>query len=54
MAGSVGAVAGAAAGKLAEPAADMVIDLFDEVVLDGLLRGWKPRNYFDKIVSPKD
>lgn len=52
VAGPIGAAIGGIAGKVLDPATEVAIDLIDEFVLDGLLKGRSPRNYFDKLVRP--
>lgn len=53
IAGPVGAAVGLTAGsKVTETLVDPAIDLLDAVFLDGLLRGWSPRNYFEKEIRP--
>jgi len=53
IAGPVGAALGTAAGTAVSTAGDLAIDLIDEMVLDGLLKGWQPRSYFDDVLRPK-
>lgn len=45
LTGGGGALAGAAVGK----AADLGLSLFDTYVLDGVLKGWNPRMFVDRI-----
>lgn len=52
VAGPVGATVGFAGSKVTEALVDPAISLFDELFLDGLLRGWSPRHYFEKEVRP--
>lgn len=47
--GPAAAIAGAAGGKLIEGAADIGIDLLDEYLLDGVLKGWTPRVFIEKL-----
>lgn len=49
--GPAGGVVGAATGKLLEPIADFGIDIVDTFVLDGLLKGWNPKHFFDEDIS---
>jgi len=48
-ASALGAVAGGVAGKVLESVADLGLDLLDNFLLDGLLKGWSPRMYFDDL-----
>ncbi len=50
LAGPAGAALGATLGP---PVASVGFDLLDEFVLSGLLSGWTPRNYFEKVIFPK-
>jgi hypothetical protein len=50
LAGPAGAALGATLGP---PAASVGFDIFDEFVLSGVLSGWTPRNYFEKVIFPK-
>jgi len=43
------AVLGAGAAKALEPAAELGLDLLDSFLLDGLLKGWTPRMFFDDL-----
>jgi hypothetical protein len=43
------AVLGAGAAKALEPAAEFGLDLLDGFLLDGLLKGWTPRMFFDDL-----
>jgi hypothetical protein len=52
LAGPAGATVGAAAGAVLDKALDLGIDLLDEFLLDGVLKGWQPRNYFDRVIRP--
>lgn len=47
--GPAAAIAGAVGGKLIEGAADIGLDLLDEYVLNGVLKGWTPRVFIDKL-----
>ena len=47
--GPAAAIAGIAGGKLIEGAADIGLDLLDEYLLDGVLRGWTPRVFIEKL-----
>lgn len=47
--GVVGGVAGAFVGATG---ADLVLNALDSYVLDGVLRGWHPRHYFDRAIRP--
>lgn len=49
IAGPVGALAGAGALRATEPLADIGLDLLDEFVLDGILKGWTPKIFFEDI-----
>lgn len=49
IAGIPGSMAGAGIIKIAEPAVDFAIDLVDEFLLDGLLKGWTPRLFIDDL-----
>ena len=49
IAGPAGAAGGAGAAKLLEPAADFGLDLLDEFVLSGLMKGWTPKIFFDDV-----
>ncbi len=49
VAGPAGAVGGAGVGKLLEPAADFGLDMLDEFVLSGLIKGWTPKIFFDDL-----
>jgi hypothetical protein len=51
LGGPVAAVVGAAAGPLL---VDAGMDLIDEFVLTGILSGWRPRNYFENVIYPKE
>ena len=44
-----GAVVGGAVGKAIEPAADFGLDLIDTFLLDGLLKGWTPKVFFNEL-----
>ena len=46
---TVGALAGAAAGRLIEPALNFGLDLVDEYLISGLTKGWTPRMFFSEI-----
>ena len=54
--GPAAAIAGAAGGKLIEGVADIGLDLLDEYLLDGVLKGWTPRVFIEKLdqASRKD
>ncbi|MFM0162904.1 hypothetical protein PQR39_21130 [Paraburkholderia sediminicola] len=41
--------AGVAAAKIIEPIADLGLDLLDQFVLDGLIKGWTPRMFFEDM-----
>lgn len=43
------AMAGAGAANVVEKAADFGLDLLDSFLLDGLLKGWTPRMFFDDL-----
>lgn len=43
------ALLGAGAAKALEPAAELGLDLLDVFLLDGLLKGWTPRMFFDDL-----
>lgn len=47
--GPAAAIAGIAGGKLIEGSADIGLDLLDEYLLDGVLRGWTPRVFIEKL-----
>lgn len=47
--GLPGTLLGGTVGKLLEPAADIGLDMLDTYFLDGLLRGWNPRIFIDKL-----
>lgn len=47
--GPAAAIAGAAGGKLMEGAADIGLDLLDEYLLNGLLKGWTPKVFIEKL-----
>jgi len=52
--GAVGSLLGAGAGVVAEKLSDIGLDLVDTYLLDGLLKGWQPKMFFDaykKITS---
>ncbi|ODQ00294.1 hypothetical protein [Salinivibrio sp. SS2] len=51
VAGPAGAVGGAGAAKLLEPAADFGLDMLDEFVLSGLTKGWTPKIFFDDLTK---
>ena len=44
-----GAVTGAVIAKVLEPAADYSLDLVDEFLLNGLMKGWTPKMFFDDL-----
>lgn len=44
-----GIIAGLGAGKIFNKASDLGIDLIDEYILDGLLKGWNPRFFIDEL-----
>jgi hypothetical protein len=50
LGGPVAGVTGAVAGPIV---VDVGMDLIDEFVLSGIFSGWKPRNYFERIIFPK-
>jgi hypothetical protein len=45
----VGLVIGAGVAKVLEPATGLGLDLLDSFLLDGLLKGWTPRMFFDDL-----
>lgn len=47
--GPAAALLGAAGGKLIEAAADVGLDLLDQRLLDGVLKGWTPRIFIEKL-----
>ncbi|SDG12735.1 hypothetical protein [Pseudomonas abietaniphila] len=47
--GPAAAMLGAAGGKLIEGAADVGLDMLDQHLLDGILQGWTPRVFMEKI-----
>ncbi|MEB0276868.1 hypothetical protein, partial [Cryobacterium sp. 5B3] len=47
--GPAAAMLGAAGGKLMECAADVGLDMLDEHLLDGVLKGWTPRVFIEKL-----
>lgn len=47
--GIQGTIAGLGAGEVFGKVADFGIDLIDEYILDGLLRGWNPRFFIDEF-----
>ena len=47
--GLPGTLLGGTVGKILEPAADIGLDMLDTYFLDGLLRGWNPRIFLDKL-----
>lgn len=47
--GPTGALLGSAAGSMAGSAVDVGLDLLDEFLLDGILKGWHPRMFFDDL-----
>lgn len=49
LSSTVGAIAGATAGKLIEPALSFGLDLVDEYLINGLTKGWTPRMFFSEI-----
>ncbi|MGN7384076.1 hypothetical protein [Paenibacillus sp. SAFN-117] len=49
VAGIPGAVAGVSVGGVAQPLVDHGLSLLDSFILDGLLKGWSPRNYTNEI-----
>lgn len=49
IAGPEGALGGAGAAKLLEPAADFGLDMLDEFVISGLTKGWTPKIFFDDL-----
>ena len=53
IAGPIGALTGASAAKILEPAADFGLDLLDEFVLTGLTQGWTPKMFFNDIEKLK-
>ncbi len=53
LGGVPGGVLGVGAAKILEPAADVVLDLVDEFVVDGLTRGWTPRIFLDDLRNLK-
>lgn len=51
IAGPAGALGGAGVAKLIEPAADFGLDMLDEFVLSGLMKGWTPKIFFDDLAK---
>ncbi|MGU5682060.1 hypothetical protein [Aeromonas allosaccharophila] len=51
IAGPAGAAGGAGVAKLLEPAADFGLDMLDEFVLSGLMKGWTPKIFFDDLAK---
>lgn len=49
VAGIPGTLIGGSLAKMIEPAADLGLDLIDTYYLDGMLRGWNPRLFIDKL-----
>ncbi len=49
IAGAEGGAIGATSAKLFEPAADLALDLLDEFLVSGLIKGWTPRMFFDEL-----
>lgn len=49
IAGPVGATSGASVAKALEPVADFGLDMLDEFVLPGLMKGWTPKMFFNDI-----
>lgn len=47
LAGGVGAISGAALG----PSLDLGISLLDSFVIDGFVKGWNPKHFFDKEIK---
>lgn len=52
IAGPVGGAVGAVGSAFLEPAIDAGLSMLDEFLFDGLIKGWQPRIYFDKVVRP--
>lgn len=50
--GLQGAICGISMEKIAEQGVDLGLSLLDTYVLDGMLKGWTPRHYFDKSIKP--
>lgn len=49
LAGSPGTIFGLSVGRLLDKTADLGIDLIDEYILDGYLKGWNPRFFIDEF-----
>lgn len=54
LAGPVGGIVGATAAKLIDPATDIVLDLVDQFLIDGLTKGWTPKMFFDDLKKLKN
>jgi hypothetical protein len=52
LAGVEGAVAGIALGEILEQAAGITLDLLDVYILDGLGKGWTPKDFIEKRLKP--
>jgi len=48
----IGGAIGGTLGKISEPAIDLGLNLLDSVYLDGLVKGWTPKHYFNKVIKP--
>ncbi len=51
LGGAINGFTGATVGALAGPIVDFGINVFDTYYLDNLLKGWKPKNYFDYDIN---
>lgn len=49
--GIPGSVLGGSVAKLIEPVADIGLDMVDTYFLEGLIKGWNPRMYFDSLAA---
>ena len=47
--GLTGSAMGGLGGKLLEPAADFGLEMLDTFVLDGLLMGWTPKLFMNRL-----
>lgn len=52
LAGVEGALAGIALSKIMEQAVDIALDLLDAYILDGLEKGWTPKDFIDRQLKP--